>query len=135
MSRRIEEMGIDNYKMIRSPAGAAKMSDVLMTFIEPYTEYADDTGSMHKLIITAILAWNTALLPPAEQAGSLKEFTKTLPADATEDFEAVVAQMIERKNKHFAHYTRQIINYDLIDRGGGDYYVSVASTLDEGDEK
>jgi hypothetical protein len=41
--------------------------------------------------------------------------------------------MIERKNKHFAPYTRYIINYDLVDRGGGDYYISVASTLEEKD--
>jgi len=135
MSRRIKEMGIDNYKVVRPPAGAAKMSEVLMEFIAPYMEYADNTEAMHKVIITAIVAWNTALLPQTEQADSLLKFTKTLPADAVEDFEAIVEEMIERKNKHFAHYTRHIVNYDLIDRGRGDYYISVASTLDEEGEK
>jgi hypothetical protein len=134
MRRRLQEMGVDNYKMVQAPPGAAKMSDVLMDFIEPYKPYADTTDAMHRLIITAIVAWNTALEPPEKHAELLQSFIKTLPPDAVEDFEAIVREMIERKNKHFAQHTRQIVNYELTEMDDS-YHIFVASTLGEGDEK
>ena len=66
MIRRLKEAGLDNYKIVQAPKHAAKMSEVLREFIEPYQEYAPTTEAQHRLIAIAIVAWNTALLPEAE---------------------------------------------------------------------
>jgi hypothetical protein len=83
---------------------------------------------MHRLIATALVAWNTALLPREEQEQSLRQVSETLPADVVEDFYAIVGEMMERKNKYFAHHTRQILDYDLVDTGK-EYRVSVVSLM------
>jgi hypothetical protein len=51
-----------------------------------------------------------------------------LPGDTLDDFYAIVCEMIERKNKYFAYYTRNILDHELIDEGDK-YHVSVISTM------
>jgi hypothetical protein len=48
-----------------------------------------------------------------------------------DDFYAIVGEMIERKNRYFAGYTRHILDYELTDTGD-DYHISVISTLTPG---
>jgi hypothetical protein len=129
MVQRLKESGLDDQKFVYNPPGAAKMSEVLLDFLEPYQEYAPTTDAMHKLIVTALVAWNAALLPKAEQEKSLRKFSKSLPADAREDFNAIVKEMIERKDKYFAQYTRHIIDYELTETKDG-HHISVISTVD-----
>ena len=88
---------------------------------------------MRKLITTALVAWNAALLPEAERADHLANMAKALPEETHADFYAIVAEMIERKEKHFAQYDRTIVDYELVDRGD-DYHLSVISIV-PGDEK
>jgi len=128
MIQRLQESGLGDSKVVYAPNQAEKMSEVLLDFIEPYKEFADTTEAMHRLITTALVAWNTALLPEAEQAESLEQISKALPAETVEDFYAIVGAMIERKNKFFADYTRLILDYELTDTGDS-YHVSVISTL------
>jgi len=126
--QRLEESGVGDYHVVHSPEHAEKMSEVLMDFIEPYQDVVDTTETMRKLITTALVAWNTALLPEEEQADALKEISTAFPAEAVDDFYAIVGEMIERKKRYFADYNRYILDYELTDRGH-DYYVSVVSTL------
>lgn len=128
MIRRLQEAGLGDREFVYAPKQAEKMSEVLLDFIEPYRELADTTEAMHRLITIALVAWNTALLPKAEQAESLKQISKALPADVVDDFHAIVGEMIERKNKFFADYTRNILDYELADTGDS-YHISVISTL------
>jgi hypothetical protein len=120
-------------KVVHNPAGVAKMSDVLSEFIEPYRESTPDTAdAMRKLITTASIAWNTALLPAEERAGKLQKLIAALPEDIREDFTGVIDDMIERKEKYFAHYDRMILDFELTDQGGGDYHISVMATMPGG---
>ncbi len=119
MIQRLQEAGWRDHEFVYAPQQAEKMSEVLRDFIEPYIEFTDITEAMHRLISVALVAWNTALLPEAEQAESLKQVSKALPADAVDDFYAVVGEMIERKNTVFAEYTRNILDYELTDTGDG----------------
>jgi hypothetical protein len=128
MIRRLQEAGLGDREFAYPPKQADKMSEVLLDFIEPCREFADTTQAMHRLIVTALVAWNAALLPKAEQAESLKQISKALPADVVDDFYAIVGEMIERKNKFFADYTRNILDYELTDTGDS-YRISVISTL------
>jgi hypothetical protein len=128
MIQRLQESGMGDHEIVYAPEQAEKMSEVLLAFIEPYKEAADTTEAMHRLITIALVAWNTALLPEAEQAGSLKQLSKSFPADTVDDFYAIVGEMIERKNRLFADYTRSILDYELTDIGDS-YHISVISTL------
>ena len=104
------------------------MSEVLRQFVEPYWHIPDDEEATRKLLATALVAWNTALQPEAERADYLKVIAAALPEDTHEDFYAIVAEMIERKEKYFAQYDRMIIDYELVDRGR-DYHISVISII------
>jgi arylsulfatase A-like enzyme len=126
--QRLREAGWENQEFVYDPQPAEKMSEVLRDFIEPYIEFADNAEAMRRLITVALVAWNTALLPKAEQAESLKQVSEALPADVVDDFYAIVAEMIERKNTLFAEYTRTILDYELTDTGDS-YRISVISTL------
>lgn len=128
MIQRLQESGWGDHKIVYGPNQTEKMSGVLLDFIEPYREFADTTEDMHRLITTALVAWNTALLPEAEQAESLKQISKAFPTEAVEDFYAIVGEMIERKNKFFADYTRHILDYELTDTGDS-YHVAVISNV------
>ena len=72
-------------------------------------------------------------MPPAEQAGALDQVATALSEEAREDFYAIVREMIERKNKHFAEYDRLILDYELVDRGN-DFHITVVSRMPLGDE-
>jgi len=50
--------------------------------------------------------------------------TEALPEETHEDFYAIVGEMIERKEKHFAQCDRTIVDYELVDHGH-DYHLTV----------
>jgi hypothetical protein len=131
---RLEKAGLGSHKLMRNPPGQVKMSEVLRDFVAPYWHILDTEEAMRKLLTTALVAWNTALMPPAEQAGALDQVATALPEEARDDFYAIVREMIERKNKHFAEYDRLILDYELVDRGN-DYHITVVSRIPPGDEE
>jgi hypothetical protein len=129
MLRRAQQRGL-TAKVVTNPAGAEKMSDVLTDFFEPYHEGIPDTlDTMRKLVMTAVVAWNTALLPVEERADKLQQFSADLPEEMQEDFMVLVDDMIRRKETYFANHNRIILDYELTDQGGGDYHLSVMSTV------
>lgn len=125
---RLEKAGLGTHKLMRNPPGQAKMSEVLREFVAPYWHIPDTEEAMRKLLTTALVAWNTALMPQAEQADALGQIATALPAEAREDFYAIVQEMIERKNEHFAEYDRLILDYELVDQGN-DYHITVVSRM------
>ncbi|MBE7551612.1 MAG: hypothetical protein HS126_11125 [Anaerolineales bacterium] len=131
---RLEKAGLGSHKLMRNPPGQVKMSEVLRDFVAPYWHIPDTEEAMRKLLTTALVAWNTALMPQAEQAGALDQIATALPAEAREDFYAIVREMIERKNKHFAAYDRLILDYELVDRGN-DFHITVVSRMPSEDEQ
>jgi hypothetical protein len=132
MLQRLEESGLGKHKIVYDPPGIAKMSEILREFIEPFREFADTTEAMHRLLATALVAWNTALMPEAERAESLKVVSENLPPDTVEDFYAIVEEMVERKERYFAQYNRYILEYELTETEN-DYHIAVIST--EGPEE
>ncbi len=125
LSKRVRQLGFEQ-KIVRNPPGQVKMSEVLRQFVEPYWHIPDDEEAMRKLLTTALVAWNTALLPETERADHLAKIAEALPEETHEDFYAIVGEMIERKEKQFAQYDRPIIDYELVDRGD-EYHISVIS--------
>ena len=83
---------------------------------------------METLLAMAIAAWNVALFPGGERAQRLRELSTTLPAEARTDFLALMREMVARKERDFAQYTRYILNYELTERRAS-YHLNVLSTL------
>jgi len=61
-----------NVEVRYEPSGVAKMSQVVIDFIEPYAEYAETYEAYQKLVMVAIVAWNTTLLPEKKQKAMVK---------------------------------------------------------------
>ncbi len=107
-----DRLGHDT-KVIMNPPGEEKMSEVMLKFIEPYHQFATDDAAEDNLIKTAIMAWNMSLVPEKENTILLKEGCKGMSRQVAEDFKHITAELIARKKKHFAHYKRAIINYQI----------------------
>ena len=114
--------------MIANPAGRSKMSEVLLDFIEPYREDAESEGDLRSLLTMGIGAWNTALLPKAEQEDVINRVVAEGPIDREDNFRRLANELIARKEKYFAHCRRFIFGYELtVTREGP--HLTVLSTL------
>jgi len=110
-----------------------KMSEVIEAFTEPYQQYANTPDEYHRLIGTAIIAWNAALAQGAKREQLLKDAAKVIvpkgDKQAREDFYAIVKEMIERKEKYFADNKRYIVNYRVTETAEG-LHLSIASLME-----
>ena len=97
-----------------------KMSKVVLDFVEPYTASANSGEELQKIVLLGLIAWNTALLPPDLREDSLHSLiAEAVPADAAADFEEIINQMIERKEKRFAGNRRFILAHHWTMIGDG----------------
>lgn len=103
-----------------------KMSGVMLDFLAPYMHTAKTQEAFEKLIALGLVGWNLAMEEQAVQQEGIDKFAETLDAEGAEDFRAIIAELIERKQRHFAQYTRKIVEYHLSERTDG-LHLSVAS--------
>jgi hypothetical protein len=91
------------------------MSAVVWDFIDPYMEYATTYEALGKLIALAILAWNASMLPDDKAKAMVERVVDSQPLSKfdREMMIGTVEDLIERKKKHFAHYTADILDYKL----------------------
>lgn len=119
-------------RLVYSPAGHEKMSDVLREFVDPYWNSAPDESALRGLLSLAIVAWNAALLPDDEGEEMVDEMIATgFPrASAAERAEArgLLESLVARKREHFAANRRAIVSFELMDEGH-EYRIHVMSTL------
>lgn len=129
LKRRLAKQDIfKNMDMVPSESlDMAKISDVLSDFIEPYKHLTNTEEQYRKLITIAIVAWNAASETPDQRAEMLEIVRKTMPdQQSIEDFDAIIAELIERKQIYFHKDKRLIVDYELIDEGKA-YRLSVAA--------
>ena len=130
----LERGTVGGEKIVISPPGEAKMSDVLTDFVAPYRTEVDTEVAYQRLLELAIMAWNTALLPEPEQLEMidrmLVEGFPKVNKELKQEFKNILEQFIARKNQYFSENKRLIIDFELKDPGK-DYHLSVASTLSE----
>ena len=83
LKKKVEQGSLRGKEIVVEPRGEAKMSEVLTDFVEPYLESADTKQDHQKLLMIAIVAWNTALLPEERQQGVIDELVgQSLPKEA-----------------------------------------------------
>jgi hypothetical protein len=113
---RLEEKGLlKGRKLLYQPEGYDKMSAVVWDFIEPYMEYAPTYEALGRLIVLAILAWNASMLPDDEAKAMVERVVNSQPLSQSDHdmMIDVVEDLIERRKKHFAQYTADILDYKL----------------------
>jgi hypothetical protein len=113
------------------PPGAAKMSEVLMEFLEPYAEHWNNEEELHKLLTVALVAWNAALYSGKERTEFVEKMVAAVLPEARPELRAIVEEMIQRKEAHFAGIRRMIIDYKITTTPTGPH-LAVISTPNMG---
>jgi len=89
------------------------MSEVLLDFIDPYRDDSMSEFQLRVLIATGSLAWNTAMLPQESRGEILDGAVRDAISEGADEFRELLSEMIERKQRDFAHVTRFILGYQL----------------------
>ena len=118
----------DSGMMVLAPRGETKMSEVLLEFLEPYSEHWSTEEGFRKLLTVGLVAWNAALLSGSKREQFLQDMVQALPAEVRADMRSIVEEMIRRKETHFAANKRAIIDYQLTMTPSGPH-LSVISSL------
>jgi hypothetical protein len=130
LRQRVQQLFPDQEVVVEGARDGVKMSQVLEEFIAPYREFADTEEAFRKLLVTAVVAWNTALFPAKEREAHIEEVLKALPKEVRADGRAIINELMERKERYFSEYRRMIIDYEVT-YTGEDYHLVVISTADE----
>jgi len=120
---------IGEHKILYEPPGVEKMSEVIIKFMKPYIDYIETDEALEKLVSLTILAWNISLLPNDNQNEMFDEITSSLPNPESKDMKNLIKEMIKRRKKYFANYTRSIIDYKISKTKDG-LHLSVVSSLE-----
>ena len=130
LNRRVQRQFPNRKVVVGEAHDGVKMSEVLKEFIAPYREIANTEEAFRKLLVTAVIAWNTALYSTEERKAHIEEVLEALPEEVRADGRTVISELIERKERYFSEYKRMIIDYEVADTGK-DYHLVVISTADE----
>ncbi len=131
LKRNLKRGPFAHQRIVSSPAGMEKMSEVLERFLEPYLDLATSEDAYRKLVTLAALAWNAALMPAEKRDAMIDEVLAAgVPPDIRAQGREIVKLMMERKQAHFAQNRRFIISFEAEDVGTG-YHLSVLSTLED----
>jgi hypothetical protein len=123
-----KNLPLDGSKILVQPSGQRKMSEVLLEFLEPYSQYWKTKEELNKLLGVAVIAWNASLLPSNERKEIIENAVKVAPPEIRQDMKVIVEEMMQRKERHFAHNKRMIMNYQVTMTKEGPH-VTVLSTF------
>lgn len=122
--RQVHEMG-DKIKFVDTEL---KMSAVLIDFMEPYRDEVETLQQYKSLVGIAAFAWNAALLPPDKQVEAAQQVVETMSVEIQAAGQDLFIELLERKQRHFAHFKRMIVHYEVTETRD-DWHLAVASTL------
>jgi hypothetical protein len=113
--------------LVKDPPGFEKLSGILAEFAKPLIQQAKTRKDYKTALGLATIAWNAALVPEEERAQMLrgKEMVDALGPVGIELMEKLIA----RKLALFADEKRPILDFELVDRGGGQFYLTVTSEI------
>ena len=137
LKARLERGSFHDRKLVIAPGGHPKMSEILADFVGPYMDAVDNEQACRRLLTLALTAWNASFLPEEEQQDMIDRVLEAgIPAGSDElkaGLKGIVNMLLARKKAYFSQYTRNIIDFELTDRGDG-YQLAVVSTSGEDEE-
>jgi len=102
--------------------GQPKLSAVIWDYAEPLTKTVTSTKETTGAANLAILCWNAALLPAAEQSAFIEESLRKIgvgdPA-IERDLSALLQMMVARKHTYFPDDDRVIVDYSITETENG----------------
>jgi hypothetical protein len=119
---------LEGRTVIYQPQGKAKMSQVIIDYIEPYLDSVDTYIEYDNLVGFAVLVWNIALLPQNEQKKFISEILGNFSQTDALKLKPILEELLRRKKNHFADNKRFIVEYDLTESNDG-FHLFVVSTL------
>jgi hypothetical protein len=123
--------GFEDTVVIESPPGQKKMSEVLLDFVEPYSDQWRNEAELRTLLNIATLVWNASLLTGSQREEAIQDMIQAVPPEGRVDFRRILDDMIQRKMALFAGNKRAILSFEVSKTPTGPY-VSVISSLDPG---
>ena len=114
--------------LVVSPPGEQKMSEVLLKFVEPYSDEWETPEELRKLLALATLVWNAALLPESERDNALQSMLDAVGSEDHSSLRNVFQEMMRRKLALFDSNKRAVLDYQVTMTPDGPH-VSVVSTL------
>jgi hypothetical protein len=122
-----------NAVFVETPKNLAKMSEVLMEYIEPFLEGTETYQECSSLLEIAVMSWNMALVSEEERQELLKELFSKHPSDpedieAEKELQRLMNKLIKRKLKFFAEEKRFVTDFKLT-QNSGHFHISVASSF------
>jgi hypothetical protein len=126
--------GFDSFDVLADLPRPVKMSDVLQNFLEPFLdEDTEDIEDHRRVFSIGMVAWNAALRPEPERQAMvdrlIREAMPREPAELQAVVRAMIDSLIERKERHFGHYRRPIVGFDLSELDDGGWFLNVASLV------
>jgi hypothetical protein len=124
LMRQMRESGLfKDGEIAFQPSEGAKLSTVLLDFIEPFRKFAPTDEASKKLIALAVVAWNAAILSKAESKelidATIKSIVSTAGEEWRKDANETLAMLINHKERYFADDKRFILGYHLTETKGG----------------
>ena len=123
---------LQNAQVIVNPAGAEKMSEVILRFAEPLQ---DEDGMVPKALLEiAIIIWNASFMPQEMQGKALEDVINVMPKEhleARHEMFSMVNMLLERKQRYFSQNKRLIMDYHITESAHS-IYLDVMSTIPDG---
>ena len=118
-------------RIVASPPGSPKMSEVLEDLVAPYLGPNFDYEEYNSLLRVGVMAWTGSLLPPARHAEFIADAVSAGLAAVEPEAQAVLAEMltdmIRRKLELYPDIRRAIVSFELTERRH-EYRLVVASS-------
>jgi len=123
----------ENTVFVENPPGFAKMSEVLMEYIEPFLEGKETYEEFSNFLKIAAMSWNMAMVSEEKGQELLKKLFPGNSSDPEEiedekEVQRIVKKLIKRKLKFFAEEKRFITDFKLT-QNSGRFHISVASSF------
>ena len=88
--------------------------------------------AQRRLLSMGVWAWNAALTSSAKQQKMIDDFVREIMRSEDEQLQAMfkdlLSELVDRKKRYFAQYTRPILDFILTDLGDG-LHLTVISAL------
>ena len=108
-------------KFVGHKPGDEKISEVVMRFVEPFTNHEFTETQWKALIAIALIAWNASFFPPDERKAMIDEHIEGSSVFMPEEAKRAIYEMIERKDRYFADYDQVLVSYELAMTSKGPY--------------
>lgn len=128
LQKKLHSVGLDAGRGGNRESGSGrKMSEVLLQLIEPHLRHVRTRELLDQLVSTAVLAWNTSLLPEDKRAEFLDEAGPLIcgasDRKAVHEFKSAMHELINRKLRFFSEDERVVVSYEFRTVNGKDKLV------------